>query len=257
MPPRESRENCSAQLGAARNVGLDLIALRGNHGVPGAAMNICPICLFVNGASAEACTRCGKFRFDGRSVAVAVADCPSRADIGNPPALHDPTSGTRADVSNCVITKPSGALKSAANQRALPPADSHGQDQPSTPISETTKQTRTVLKPKLEVVRGERCGAYFAVLEGKNIVGRTVNSPVDIDLTGQEPIERVWTSRNHACLQFDGRTVLVEDMNSLNGTFVNRARIYPGQQRVLHPNDVVQVGTVQLRLLVSAEKVEV
>jgi len=220
-------------------------------------MNICPICLFVNGATAEACSRCGKFRFEGSPQAVAVAECPSRADIGTPPPIHDASSATRADGSNCNITKPSGTIKSAAQHRALPSADASGHDQPSTPISETTKQTRTILKPKLEVVRGEHCGATFAVLEGKNIVGRMVNLPVDIDLTGQEPIERVWTSRNHACLQFDGRTVLIEDMNSLNGTFVNRARIYPGQQRVLHPNDVVQVGTVQLRLLVSAEKVEV
>ena len=28
---------------------------------------------------------------------------------------------------------------------------------------------------------------------------------------------------------------------------------FPGQQRVLQPNDVIQVGTVQLRMLVSTE----
>ena len=145
-------------------------------GEPGAEMNICPICLFVNGASAEACSRCGKFRFDGNSPAVAVADAPSRPDM-NPPPLHDAASATRADRSNCVITKPSGAIKSAAQTRSLPPADGSGHDLPSTPISETTKPTRTILKPKLEVVRGERCGATFAVLEGKNVVGRTVNQP--------------------------------------------------------------------------------
>lgn len=224
----------------------------------GAAMNICPICLFVNAATAEACTRCKKFRFGGPTVAVAEPLSPSHANIGTPPVgLHDPASATRADGSNCIVTKPSAALKSIVMKRKLPPQTVVDHDQHSTPISETTKQTRTVLKPKLEVVRGERTGATFAVLEGKNIVGRTVHQPVDIDLTGQEPIERVWTSRHHACLQFDGGTVLIEDMSSLNGTFVNRTRIFPGQQRVLHPNDVVQVGTVQLRLLVSAEKVEV
>jgi pSer/pThr/pTyr-binding forkhead associated (FHA) protein len=224
-------------------------------------MNICPICLFVNSATSEACTRCKKFRFDGGpAVAVAEQRSPSHANVGTPPPMNmnDPASATKADGSNCIMTKPSAALKSIMMMRPLPPSvEPSFHEHPSTPISDSTKPTRTILKPKLEVVRGERTGATFSVLEGKNIVGRTVHSPVDIDLTGQEPIERVWTSRNHACLQFDGRTVLIEDMSSLNGTFVNRTRIFPGQQRVLHPNDVVQVGTVQLRLLVSAEKVEV
>jgi len=216
-------------------------------------MNICPICLFVNATTAEACSRCQKFRFDGASV--AVADSPSRADLGSVP-LDSSAQGTKGEASNC-LTRLSAPIKSGEMTRALPPAEGSGHSHPSIPLSESTKQTRVILKPKLEVVRGERTGATFAVLEGKNIVGRTVQQPVDLDLTGQEPVERVWTSRHHACLHFDGRTVLIEDMNSLNGTFVNRSRIYPGQQRVLHPNDVVQVGTVQLRLVVSAEKVEV
>ena len=42
--------------------------------------------------------------------------------------------------------------------------------------------------------------------------------------------------------------MVIEDLNSLNGTFVNRQRIHPGQQRELHPGDIVQVGTVQLRV---------
>ena len=97
---------------------------------------------------------------------------------------------------------------------------------------------------------------------GSRFIGHesTGNSPtlarrLALDLTGQEPPERVWTSRQHACFIFDGKSVILEDMNSLNGTFVNRQRVFPGQQRVLQPNDVVQIGTVQLRMLVSAETV--
>ena len=43
----------------------------------------------------------------------------------------------------------------------------------------------------------------------------------------------------------------IEDLNSSNGTFVNRTRVYPGQKRPLAVNDVVQVGTVQMRLPVD------
>jgi pSer/pThr/pTyr-binding forkhead associated (FHA) protein len=45
--------------------------------------------------------------------------------------------------------------------------------------------------------------------------------------------------------------VLIEDLNSLNGTWINGARIHAGQQRLLKPNDVIQVGHVQLKLVIG------
>jgi pSer/pThr/pTyr-binding forkhead associated (FHA) protein len=224
-------------------------------------MNVCPICLYVNKPDAGLCSRCGKFRFP--SVAVAVMDPPT-------PVAGD-EARTKVEGSGSVLTKPSGTV--SVIQTSRPPAEAEGNGQvgfalpkretagsgssPSTggASASGTPTTRVVVKPRLEVVRGEKLGAAFPVLEGRNIVGRMVNSPVDIDLTGQEPPERVWTSRQHACVIFDGKAVILEDMNSLNGTFVNRQRVFPGQQRVLQPNDVVQIGTVQLRMLVSAETV--
>ena len=68
----------------------------------------------------------------------------------------------------------------------------------------------------------------------------------------QEPPERVWCSRQHALIQFDENagTITVEDLNSSNGTYVNRERVYPGQPRQLFVNDTVQIGTVHLALKV-------
>jgi hypothetical protein len=226
-------------------------------------MNVCPICLFVNKPDAGVCSRCGKFRFP--TAAVAVLDAPAQMPLED--------ARTKADGSASVLTKPSGTVSFIQTQRpaaeadakdqvgfALPKKEGHASgSSPSTAgagsSASGTPTTRVVVKPRLEVVRGEKLGAAFPVLEGRNIIGRMVNSPVDIDLSGQEPAERVWTSRQHACVIFDGKTVILEDMNSLNGTFVNRQRVFPGQQRVLQPNDVVQIGTVQLRMLVSAETV--
>ncbi len=230
-------------------------------------MNVCPICLYVNKPDASTCSRCGKFRFPTSGVAVLEAP---------PPYVPADEARTKVDGSGSVLTKPSGTVSLAQTSRptteatdardqvgfALPRREgSASGSSPSTAGSGSsasasgTATTRVVVKPRLEVVRGEKLGASFPVLEGRNVVGRMVNSPVDIDLTGQEPPERVWTSRQHACVIFDGKTVILEDMNSLNGTFVNRQRVFPGQQRVLQPNDVVQIGTVQLRMLVSAETV--
>jgi hypothetical protein len=223
-------------------------------------MNVCPICLYVNKPDAGACARCGKFRFSASGVTVA-----------EPPAAADDAARTRSEGSGSVLTKPSGTVSFAQANRppgagsdpnnqvafALPPRHDAGPggSAASSGSSSASATSRVVVKPRLEVVRGEKLGAAYPVLEGRNVVGRTVTTPVDIDLTGQEPPERVWTSRQHACVLFDGKTVVLEDMSSLNGTFVNRQRVFPGQQRVLQPNDVVQVGTVQLRLLISADTV--
>jgi pSer/pThr/pTyr-binding forkhead associated (FHA) protein len=74
---------------------------------------------------------------------------------------------------------------------------------------------------------------------------------VDIDLVSQESVEQIWCSRQHAVITLDRGTVVVEDMNSLNGTWVNGTRIHPGQYHPLKHGDIVQVGTVQLKLVMS------
>jgi pSer/pThr/pTyr-binding forkhead associated (FHA) protein len=99
-------------------------------------------------------------------------------------------------------------------------------------------------------VRGLKPGVEYPVYEGSNYIGRSEEKPVDIDLDDQEPPDRVWSSRQHCLITFENGDLNLEDLNSANGTFVNRTRVYPGQKRPLTPNDVLQVGTVQLKLKV-------
>ena len=84
---------------------------------------------------------------------------------------------------------------------------------------------------KLVVLRGNKRNAEYPIYEGQNFVGRADEKPVDIDLEDQEPPDRVWSSRQHACIFFENGELSIEDLNSSNGTFVNRARIYPGQKK--------------------------
>jgi len=102
----------------------------------------------------------------------------------------------------------------------------------------------------LLVLRGQKRNVEYPIYEGLNFIGRADDKPVDIDLEDQEPPDRVWCSRQHACISLEGDKVEIEDLNSANGTYVNRARIYPGQKRALSPNDIVQIGNVQLKLMV-------
>ena len=76
-----------------------------------------------------------------------------------------------------------------------------------------------------------------------------LSKPVDIDLDDQESPDRIWTSRQHAVITLDNGALAIEDLNSLNGTFVNRTRVHPGQVRELHENDVIQVGTVHMKVI--------
>src|SRR5262249_13151191 len=103
--------------------------------------------------------------------------------------------------------------------------------------------------PKLVVVRGQRMDVAYPLYPGKNYLGRTDDKPVDIDLEDQETSDRIWTSRQHAVVTLESGKLTVEDLNSLNGTFVNRTRVHPGQVRELNENDVVQVGTVHLKVV--------
>lgn len=118
------------------------------------------------------------------------------------------------------------------------------------PPAADTPTAGPAVRPKLVVIRGVRAGQEYPVYDGRATIGRFADAPVDIDLTAQEADGQVWSSRRHAAITFDQGLVLVEDLNSLNGTWVNGTRVYPGSQRLLRPGDVVQVGTVQLRLVV-------
>ena len=88
----------------------------------------------------------------------------------------------------------------------------------------------------------------YPLYPGKNYLGRTDDKPVDIDLDDQEAPDRIWCSRQHAVITFENGRLTIEDLNSLNGTFVNRTRVHPGQVRDLHENDVIQVGTVHMKV---------
>ncbi len=105
-------------------------------------------------------------------------------------------------------------------------------------------------QPRLVVLRGLKINVEYPVYEGQNYIGRADEKPVDIDLDDQEPPDRVWSSRQHALIIYENSELTIEDLNSANGTFVNRTRVYPGQRRSLAPNDVVQIGTVQMKLKV-------
>jgi hypothetical protein len=140
-----------------------------------------------------------------------------------------------------VETMPMAAVSAEAGPAAPPAPAPAGGEVPAVKLPEGAQ-------PKLVVQRGLKLNVEYPIYEGHNFIGRADEKPVDIDLDDQEPPDRVWSSRQHALITFENSELLLEDLNSANGTFVNRTRVYPGQKRPLAPNDVIQVGTVQLKV---------
>jgi hypothetical protein len=105
-------------------------------------------------------------------------------------------------------------------------------------------------QPKLHVLRGRKPNVDYPIYPELNFIGRADEKPVDIDLEEQEDPNRIWCSRQHALITFENGELTLEDLNSANGTYVNRTRVYPGQKRPLNVNDVIQIGTVQLKVMV-------
>jgi len=119
----------------------------------------------------------------------------------------------------------------------------------ASPVSDDPYFVSDSANPRLYVVRGQKPKVEFPILGGLNFVGRADDKPVDIDLEDQENPERVWASRQHAVIEFEDNKITIEDLNSSNGTFLNRNKIYPGQKMPLKANDMVQIGNIQMKVM--------
>jgi hypothetical protein len=105
-------------------------------------------------------------------------------------------------------------------------------------------------EPYLLVVRGEKPSTIYPIHQGANVIGRADEKPVDIDLEGQELPDRTWCSRQHACINFEGDQLVIEDLNSTNGTYVNGHWVDPDKGTTLAFGAVARFGGyVRLQLL--------
>lgn len=188
-------------------------------------MPSCPTCQTALPESADGCVRCGAFAA-GSPILLTVALTPE----GGP-------GGSRLDSRFAAVPQ-------------LTPAPDRGLSAGSLTVTAPPPPPAVIVK--LRVIRGLRVGAEYPVYPGRNVIGRFADRPVDIDLTAIEPDGQVWSSRRHACLTLDQSLLVVEDMNSLNGTWVNGVRIRAGGALPLKAGDVIQIGVAQLRVDVEA-----
>ena len=85
---------------------------------------------------------------------------------------------------------------------------------------------------------GGRAGEQFPLDRTQTTIGRTPDCDIFLD--------DVTVSRRHAIVAKGARTFTLEDLGSLNGTFLNRHRI---EQADLENGDEVQIGKYRLIFL--------
>lgn len=101
----------------------------------------------------------------------------------------------------------------------------------------------------LEVVRGREIGRAFAIEGSETVLGNTLNGSKGIDLGTQESESPRRMAARQAMVERTASGLSLRDLDSPGGTFVNRQRILPGQTRPLVPDDLIQLGSVQLRVV--------
>lgn len=232
----------------------------------------CPFCHFDNEDGALFCEQCKSDLGVGGSAPIAHAEpvegIPTAEPLPAEPYEAIPLAASEAIpfAAEPLEAQPLPAVPLAETMPGTHPADetfpaaelpATAPQQPpaqAAPAPVTAPPVGAVLpagsQPRLLVLRGQKRNVEYPIYEGLNFIGRADEKPVDIDLEDQEPPDRIWCSRQHACLSFENNELFLEDLNSSNGTFVNRTRVYPGQKRQLAPNDIIQIGNVQLKVVV-------
>jgi FHA domain-containing protein len=178
---------------------------------------------------------------EAKPEAKAEAPAPSEAPTGE---IKPQAAAAEEKPAEAQAAAPAASAEAAAAQPAAAPAEAPA---PATPAAAAT------FKARLTVVRGGRKGQEFPLEDGNNLVGRwdpETGAFPEVDLDADDPEAKI--SRKHALIRIEGGKITVEDIGSLNGTYVNRQpRLAPGAPVELKSGDEVIIGKTFLKLTVE------
>ncbi|MGA3229565.1 MAG: FHA domain-containing protein [Candidatus Binatus sp.] len=209
----------------------------------------CGECGYENMDGLDYCDGCG-----AKLAAAATGTAAAAPEAGSAAAQAE-SSDTNAAPAAAAEAKPDGETPTAEVPKSEAPT---GEIKPeaapeSAPSAPTAAAAGAPFKAKLSVVRGGRKGQEFPLEDGNNLVGRwdpETGSFPEVDLDADDPEAKI--SRKHALIRIDGGKITIEDIGSLNGTYVNRQpRLSPGSPAELKSGDEVIIGKTFLKLVVE------
>jgi len=102
---------------------------------------------------------------------------------------------------------------------------------------------------RLVLMNGSAKGKEFDLVTGTNLIGRWDPDDAafpEVDLETEDSEAKI--SRKHAMVRVISGAVTVEDLGSLNGTFLNRTqKLEKGKPLALKAGDEINVGALMLR----------
>jgi len=114
------------------------------------------------------------------------------------------------------------------------------------PMDPSTKAAARQTAWSLEVVRGRQAGRVYTLGPGETVVGNALSGQPGVDLKDQEGDSPRRMAGRHAAVVSTGGELVIRDLESPGGTFVNRQRLLAGQARRLEAGDLIQLASVQL-----------
>jgi FHA domain len=201
----------------------------------------CSECGYENMDGLDYCDGCGaKLAAAAGSSAAAPEAAPAAPAAESTEAAPAPEAAAAPAAEAPQSEAPTGEIKpEAASEPAPAPAAAAAGGAP--------------FKAKLSIVRGGRKGQEFPLEDGNNLVGRwdpETGSFPEVDLDADDPEAKI--SRKHALIRIESGKITIEDIGSLNGTYVNRQpRLSPGSPAEIKSGDEVIIGKTFLKLVVE------
>ena len=186
------------------------------------------------------CSECGYENMDGLDYCDGCGAKLAAADASAPPA------GAAAPEA------PAATPEGEKPADAPPAAEAKPSEAPTGEIK--PEGAAAAFKARLKIVRGSpRKDQEFPLEDGNNLVGRwdpETGAFPEVDLDADDPEAKI--SRKHALIRIAEGKITVEDIGSLNGTYVNRgARLQPGTPVELKTGDEIIIGKTFLKLTID------
>jgi hypothetical protein len=233
----------------------------------------CSECGYENMDGLDYCDGCGAKLESSAPHGAGSTAVPSAAGPSNPTTVQEPADANEMAAAGAPVAATESGIAAAATAQSSASAELSAANEHIAVVPEPTaakaptgeiqagaaalvsgaEAVAAPFKVKLSIIRGGRRGQEFELESGNNLVGRwdpETGAFPEVDLDADDPEAKV--SRKHALIRIDAGKITIEDIGSLNGTYVNRQpRLQPGSPLDLKDGDEIIIGKTFLKLSIN------